>query len=70
MCSQKARLQVRPADASLRTSGYVLDVSVDGFLQFLGGSRKSSAARLIKPQHRAALPVIDASRGGIRPNLE
>ena len=27
---------MRPADASLRTSGYVLDVSVDGFLQFLG----------------------------------
>ena len=27
---------MRPADASLRTSGYVLDVSVDGFLQFWG----------------------------------
>ena len=36
MCSQKRKASGGPADASLRTSGYVLDVSVDGFLQFLG----------------------------------
>ncbi len=68
MCSQKTQGSGATCRRIL-THVWVRPGRLGGRLFAILGALENPVPRLIKPQHRAALPVIDAPRGGGRANF-